>query len=136
MALPFTTQDIEIKEPLLDTISCAICIVKEHYHIFSNVKLSLKGTMRCQEHTMQCANCEDHVETDAHLLCTRCCDSGQGATFHEILANAEHRPCCNGGCCCAKCIEETATFYLTRAVEEGCAQSPKSPSPKSPRSKD
>lgn len=143
MSLPFTKQDIAVSEAPLSMMSCAVCIVEEEFHMFSVVRRCVVGTMRCNDHHMQCANCKQEVDTDAQLLCFACSDSGQGAVFHEKLsqklsqekAEKPEKPekpekCClnifintDWGCGCSKCMENTAQFYVTRAIEEGYASS-------------
>jgi len=140
MSLPFTKQDIAVVEAPLSTMSCAVCIVEEEFHMFS-VRRCVVGTMRCHDHRMQCANCKQEVDTDAQLLCFACSDSGQGAVFHEKLSQKSEKPekpekpeksekCClnifintDWGCGCSKCMENTAQFYVARAIEEGYASS-------------
>lgn len=147
MALPITTHDLMIigKEDLtnLSNMSCAVCIVEDEFHgIFSVVRRSIIGTMRCHTHKMKCANCKQEVDTDAQLLCFACSDSGQASVFHERLTTSKGETCSvekiNSvlGCGCAKCVENTLQFYLARAVEEGYASSV-SPlgSPRSPNEK-
>jgi len=146
MALPLTTHDLVSIEPQdlrnLSTMSCAICVVEDDFHDrFSVVRRSVIGTMRCQEHTMQCANCKEKVDTDAQLLCFACSDSGQGSVFHERLTTSKvekcffenNKPDSVWGCGCTKCMETTATFYYARAAEEGCSVTPLG-SPRTPKS--
>ena len=144
MALPFTKQDAELclQETLpMNNMSCAICIVEDEFHDrFSVVRRCVIGTMRCKEHTMQCANCKQEVDTDAQLLCFACSDSGQAAVFHERLTTSKIEKCFFDknkpegvwGCGCSKCMETTAAFYYARAAEEGCASSPMA-SPRTPK---
>ena len=151
MSLPFTKHDIALNIQgshedcsHLSTMSCAICIVEDDFHDrFSAVRRCVAGTMRCQEHKMQCANCKQEVDTDAQLLCFACSDSGQGSVFHEKLTKkptpffkkcyfAKNKEDSIWACGCAKCMEITAQFYLARAIEEGYASS--LASPKTPKS--
>jgi hypothetical protein len=145
MTLPLTKKDLETfldiptSKEELSNMSCAICIVHDNFHdIFSDVKRCINGTMRCQEHKMQCANCKQEVDSDAQLLCFGCSDSGAGAIYNEILlSKKEEKKCMLGlknseftdawGCGCPKCMRETAQFYVARAVEEGYASSLSSP---------
>ena len=149
MALPLTTHDLSInigpQDYKLSTMTCAVCIVEDEYHDqFSVVRRCVSGTMRCKEHTMQCANCKQEVNTDAQLLCFSCSDSGQASVFHERLTRSVQGEKCFfdknkadsvWGCGCGKCMENTLQFYLARALEEGYASSLSSPlaspSPKS-----
>ena len=147
MSLPFTTHDIALDIEVnytedcsnLSTMSCAVCIVEDDFHDrFSAVRRCVAGTMRCHDHTMQCANCKQEVDTDAQLLCFACSDSGQGSVCHEKLTSKpktyfkkcyfeKYKPDSVWGCGCVKCMETTAQFYLARAIEEGYASSLASP---------
>ena len=142
--LPITKKDLDIcldipTTPIdsLSNMSCAICMVHDKFHdMFSSVKRCINGTMRCEEHRMQCANCKKEVDSDAQLLCFGCSDSGSGAIYNEILLKKRERTACilekscltdAWGCGCPKCMYETAQFYVSRAVEEGYGSSVSSP---------
>ena len=149
MALPFTKQEaaaltFKPEDYNLSNMTCAVCIVEDEDHDrFSVVRRCVAGTMRCNDHTMQCANCKQEVNTDAELLCFACSDSGQGSIYHERLVKAPTKEVCFfekatvigvWGCACAKCMDNTLQFYLARAIEEGYASSLSSPLA-SPRTK-
>ncbi len=144
MALPLTNTDAiclrinEFKDiKKISKMSCAICLVKDKHHdMFSDVKRCVSGTMRCEEHTMQCANCCQTVDSDAQLICSSCFQTGHGTMFNEILfSSPKKKPCLFAtfkdnvslACGCAKCMSETAEFYSIRAIEEGYASSLSSP---------
>jgi hypothetical protein len=144
MALPLTNTDAiclrinEFKDiKKISKMSCAICLVKDKHHdMFSDVKRCVSGTMRCEEHTMQCANCCQSVDSDAQLICSSCFQTGHGTIFNEILfSSPTQKPCLFAtfkdnvslACGCAKCMSETAEFYSIRAIEEGYASSLSSP---------
>jgi hypothetical protein len=141
MSLPLTTKDIHtnVQDPCkLSMMSCAVCIVEDEFHdSFSVVRRCVVGTMRCEYHRMKCANCKDEVQADAQLLCFACGDSSQGSVYHERLTTRpavqekchfdKTTPDSLWGCGCSKCMENTAQFYLARAIEEGYASSLSSP---------
>lgn len=115
------------------SIPCAICIVHDDIHdMMSRVRRSVYGTMRCYQHTLECANCHGEVETDAQLLCSGCSDSVAGAMYQEILLSTPEARMClydfvsnptNASwiCGCPRCMQQTAQFFIARSIEEGCA---------------
>ena len=140
MALPLTNSDViylRITEKQKCKMSCAICLVKDKHHdMFSDVKRCIRGTMRCEEHTMQCANCGHDVDSDAQLVCVSCFQRGHGTIFNEILFSSPKKKTClftvynnteTLACGCVKCMTKTAEFYSIRAIEEGYASSLSSP---------
>ncbi len=122
-------------------IPCAICIVQDEIHdMMSRVRRSAYGTMRCHQHTLQCASCHGEVETDAQLLCLGCSDSGAGAVYHEILFSRPPTRMCRyefvassmndtWACGCPRCMQQTAQFFLARCLEEGLSSHSAPPSP-------
>jgi len=123
-------------------IPCAICIIQDEIHdMMSRVRHSVYGTMRCHQHTLECASCHGEVETDAQLLCLGCSDSGAGAVYHEILLSTPPSRMCryefvtgqsqsSWACGCPRCMQQTAQFFIARCLEEGFA-SHSAPSPSS-----
>ena len=132
------------QETITSPITCAICIIQDEIHdMMSRVRHSVYGTMRCHQHTLECASCHGEVETDAQLLCLGCSDSGAGAVYHEILMSRPPTRMCRydfvaaparqsqsaWACGCPRCMQQTAQFFLARCLEEGFAShsAPSSP---------
>lgn len=129
------------QEALSSHIPCAICIVQDEIHdMMSRVRRSIYGTMRCHQHTLECASCHGEVETDAQLLCLGCSDSGAGAIYHEILFSRPPTRMCRyefvtaqsqstWACGCPRCMQQTAQFFVARCLEEGLSSHSAPPSP-------
>lgn len=135
----FEPEALDLTETRTTFMPCAICIIQDEIHdMMSRVRRSVHGTMRCQFHTLQCANCQGEVDVDAHLLCPGCSDSGTGAMYQDILLSSPPRRMClfdfttpntTWTCGCPRCMQDTAQFFIARGVEEGFGSLSRSNSP-------
>ena len=135
----FEPETLDLTEMRTTFMPCAICIIQDEIHdMMSRVRRSVYGTMRCESHALECANCQGQVERDTQLLCLGCSYSGAGAVYQEILLSSPPRRMClfdfttpnaTWTCGCPRCMQETAQFFITRGVEEGFGSLSRSNSP-------
>lgn len=123
--------------PSEEVVGCVVCLAQDYFQDNrGGIRRASHGTIRCRDHTAQCAYCRSPECSDTFLLCERCSYSGAGSVTQAILGSStkvcsydtlDITPSDGWACGCQRCIQTTTSFYVLRALEEGFAQSPASP---------